>query len=147
MLVPYNRRNQGRNLRRNYVDIDSIFNDFFNNDSFFSSLDNGNMNVDVKENGDEYIVDVDLPGIDKDAINVELRDNRLTIAVERNEVQEDNRSNYIRKERRATSMARSFLVDNVKREDVKAEFNNGVLTITLPKSEATRPDSHRIDIQ
>jgi HSP20 family protein len=77
---------------------------------------------------------------------VELRDNILTIGVQRNEITEEERKNYIRKERRTSAVSRSFRVDNVKPEDVKAEFKNGVLSITLPKAEVEDDKKYRIDI-
>lgn len=145
-LTPYNRRNSGVQ-RRNGFDIDSWFDNFFN-DSFFPFAygNNTGIKVDIKENDKDYVVEAELPGVNKDEINVELRDDRLTIMVQRDESKEEERDNYIRRERRNSSMSRSFYVSGVKPEDVKAKFDNGVLTISLPKSEEQKKNRHRIDI-
>lgn len=148
-LTPYNSRNQGiQRGMRDLFDMDSIFESYFNGSMMPSMLNSaGNqMKVDIKENENEYVIDAELPGVNKEDINIELKDERLTIAVQRNEVTEEEKDNYIRKERRMSSMARSFWVDNINREDIKAKFENGVLTISLPKAENTKTKSHKIDI-
>ena len=104
------------------------------------------MKVDIKDNGNSYTIEVDMPGADKNDIHVELNNNILTIGVQKNEITEEERKNYIRKERMTSTMSRSFRVENVKPEDVKARFKNGVLSVTLPKSEAKNDDQHRIQI-
>jgi len=147
-LTPYNRRNIDVQRRsRDIFDVDSWFDSFFQ-DAFAPVLYSfgSTMKVDIKERDKDYLIEADLPGVNKDEINIELRDDILTIAVQRNEVTEEERQNYIRKERRTSSMCRSFRVDNVKPEDVKAKFENGVLTISLPKSEENRKPQYRIDI-
>ena len=70
----------------------------------------------------------------------------LTIGVEHNEQIDEKRENYIRKERRYGSYCRSFSVDGVKQENVKAKYSGGVLTVHLPKTEEEKPKTHRIDI-
>lgn len=146
-LTPYNRRNMNVQRARSFFDVDSLFENFFN-DSFFPSLYGfgSQMRVDIKENEKDYVIEAELPGVNKDEINVELRDDRLTIAVQRNEATEEERDNYIRKERRTSSMSRSFYVADVKPEQIKAKFENGILSISLPKSEDQKKKQHRIDI-
>jgi len=148
-LTPINRRNSLSRWPRNiFDDMESLFDNFFN-DGFspaFFGFDN-QMRVDIKDNGNNYIIEADLPGVDKKDIYIELRDNILTIGVQRNEITEEERKNYIRKERRTSAVSRSFRVENVKPEDVKAEFKNGVLSITLPKVESEDDKRYRIDIK
>ncbi|NLA84125.1 MAG: Hsp20/alpha crystallin family protein [Clostridiales bacterium] len=148
-LTPYNSRNMGLQRRmRDFFDMDSWIDSFFN-DSFLPPMDVfGNpMKVDIKENKNDYVIEADLPGVDKNNINIELRDGILSINVQRNEIQQEERGNYIRKERRTSSLSRSFRVGNVKPEDVSAKFENGVLSITLPKADEEKNNQYRIDIQ
>ncbi|HHU49422.1 MAG: Hsp20/alpha crystallin family protein [Caldicoprobacterales bacterium] len=147
-LTPINRRNTAASRwPGSFFDVDSWFDNFFSS-SFRPSLfgfDN-QMKVDIKDNGNSYTIEVDMPGADKNDIHVELNNNILTIGVQKNEITEEERKNYIRKERMTSTMSRSFRVENVKPEDVKARFKNGVLSVTLPKSEAKNDDQHRIQI-
>lgn len=120
-------------LKKNYVDnfFDSVFN-YPSNYRTSSRL----MNTDVQELEDEYQVDIELAGYDKDDIKVELKDGNLIINAEKKEQKgekaEDGR--YIRKERYSGSCRRSFYVGkDLKQEDIKASFKNGVLRLILPK--------------
>jgi len=147
-LTPFNRRNADVWRRpRDIFDVESWFENFFQ-DAFAPALYGfgSNMRVDIKEREKDYLIEADLPGVNKDEINIELRDDILTIAVQRNEITEEERQNYIRKERRTSSMSRSFRVENVRPEDVKAKFENGVLTISLPKSQDIKKNQYRINI-
>lgn len=92
-------------------------------------------------------MEAELPGVDKENIRLELKDDILTIGVDQNEQFEEERENYIRKERRVCSMSRSFQLPNVKNEDVSASFKNGILTITLPKQNPGKTNIRRINIQ
>ena len=146
-LTPYNRRNSEVQRARNGLDMSAWFDNFFNDSFFpFAYSNNIGMKVDIKENDKNYVVEAELPGVNKDEINVELRDDRLTIMVQRDESNEEESDNYIRKERRNSSMSRSFYVSGVKPEDVNAKFDNGVLTISLLKTEDQKKKQHRIDI-
>lgn len=150
-LTPYNKRNRGIASRPfDLFDFDNFNNyvqSFFNNDFFPSALGNMNpMKVDIKENDKEYTLEAELPGVNKDEVNVELRDDRLTISVERNEQINEERDNYIRRERRYGSQSRSFYVENVAQENVTAKFENGILSISLPKKEIKASNSKKIDI-
>lgn len=148
-LVPYGRRNKGLANRPNDVfNIDSLFDNFFN-DSFMPAFFTGDtqMRVDVKENEKEYIVEADLPGIKKEEINVELNNDRLTISVERNEEINEEKENYIRRERRSGSFCRSFYVENVLEDKISAKFENGVLSMVLPKKEPGVNKKNKIEIK
>lgn len=147
-LIPFSKRNSA--IERKYHDLfdfNSILENFFNDTVFPSFYSNsGQMKVDIRETDKEYIVEAELPGVKKDEINVEIDENRLTIAVQRSEQVDEQKDNYIRKERRCCSMARSFAVDNILIDKVTAKFENGLLVITLPKKEHSLPKGKRIDI-
>ena len=145
-LTPYNnRRNMDVQRAGDFFDSDSWFDGFFNDFPTLYGFGSP-MKVDIRESDKDYTIEAELPGVKKDEINVELRDDRLTISVQREEHNEDEKRNYIRKERRFSSMSRSFYVSDVKPEDVKAKFENGILTLSLPKSEDQKKREHRIDI-
>lgn len=111
------------------------FNNMFN-DSFFNSAkkDAWQPAVDILDEKDSVVLSVDLPGIDKDDISVNIEDNLLTISGERKIENEDKKDGYYRKERRYGSFKRAFsLSDDIATDDVNAEFKNGVLKVTLKK--------------
>lgn len=96
------------------------------------------MKTDVKELDKGYEVDIDLPGFKKDEVCVELNDGYLTISAAKglDKDQKDKEGKYIRKERYAGSMSRSFYVgENVTEEDIHAKFENGILRLSIPKKE------------
>ncbi len=146
-LVPY-RRGSGLRKRDSIWDIGSMVEDFFN-DSFVPTFlaPVSPMRADVKETENEYIVDVEIPGVNKEDIKLELRDDVLSICVEKDEELKEERKDYIRRERRYGSCSRSFYVPDIKHEDVKAKYNNGVLTVTLPKVEEIKDKKRKIDIE
>jgi len=148
-LVPYGRRNRGLASRpRDFFNMDSFIDNFFD-DSFMPAFFAGDaqMRVDIKENEKEYIVEADLPGVKKEEINVEINNDRLTISVERNEEVNEERENYIRRERRSGSISRSFYVENVVEDRISAKFENGVLRMVLPKKEPGQYKRNRIVIE
>jgi HSP20 family protein len=113
--------------------MNQVFDDFFNDRWPVALFNQNGMKVDIKETDKEYVVEAEIPGVDKKDIQVELENGLLTIAVKRDEQVNVEGENYIRRERRYSGMKRSFHVDNVKEDGVKASYTNGVLTITLPK--------------
>ena len=97
------------------------------------------MKTDVKETDNSYEVDIDLPGFKKDEIEAKLENGYLTISAAKGldkEEKDEKDGKYIRKERYSGSCSRSFYVgDAVTQDDVKAKFENGVLTLEVPKKE------------
>ena len=95
------------------------------------------MKTDVRETEDTYEVDMDLPGFKKDEINVDLKNGYLTVSASKglDKDEKDKNGKYIRQERYAGAMSRSFYVGDVAPEDVKAKFEDGILQISLPKAE------------
>ena len=99
------------------------------------------MKTDVKETDQGYEVAVDLPGVKKDDVTVELNDGYLTISAKKNvgNDKKDKNGKYIRRERYSGTMSRSFYVGkDMKQEDVHAAFNDGILTLQLPKKDAAK---------
>lgn len=97
------------------------------------------MKTDVQEHEDHYEVDIDLPGFRKDELSLELKNGYLTInaakGLDKNET-EERTGKFVRRERYAGSMSRSFYVgDNVKQEDIHAKYESGVLKLSIPKED------------
>ena len=108
------------------------------------------MKTDIKEKQNSYELAIDLPGFKKDEINIDLSNGYLTIqaakGLDKDEQDKDGR--YIRRERYAGSMSRSFYVGDVKPEDVSAKFEDGILKLDLPKAGQRRlPENNRICIE
>lgn len=117
---------------------DDFFDDFFNAPARRSYMPTASMKCDVKELDQSYQIDMQLPGYDKDDVEVSVDKGYLTVSASHNENKEDKEdSKYIRKECFTGSCQRSFYVgDAVKGEDISAAFNNGILSLTVPKAEA-----------
>lgn len=106
------------------------FQNFFM-DSFFS---NKALKTDIIENDKEYILKVDLPGVDKKNISLDFNNQYLTLAVNQEKDTEEENQNYIRKERSNFAYSRSYYLDKADEEKIKAKLDNGILTITIGKS-------------
>ena len=100
------------------------------------------MKTDVRETDDSYEVDIDLPGFKKDEVKIQLADGYLTIEAAKglDKDEKDKKSGkYIRRERYAGSMSRSFYVgEDVKQEEIHAKYDNGILKLSVPKKEAKK---------
>ena len=119
--------------------FDDFFGDMFGGDFFGTSSRMPQlMKTDVVEKDGQYMLDVELPGYDKNDISAELKDGYLTIMANKDQTIEnkDEKSNYVRKERYTGSCQRSFYVgDDVKEEDIQAGFKDGILKIAVRKPE------------
>ena len=132
---------------------ENLFDDFFGDFPFYYDKDMKNvekklygrkashvMKTDIKETDNGYELVVDLPGFTKDEVQATLENGYLTISAEKGldkDEQEKETGRYIRKERYAGACSRSFYVGKeVEKEDIKAEFKHGILTLFVPKKEA-----------
>lgn len=96
------------------------------------------MKTDIREKDGSYELDIDLPGFKKDEVKAKLENGFLTISAEKSldRDQKDNEGRFIRQERYAGAMSRSFYVgDSVKQEDITAKFEDGILRLSVPKQE------------
>ncbi len=120
-------------------------------DPFFTESESKLMKTDIKEKKDKYLIDIDLPGYEKDSIKIEIQDGYLTIHAKVNKEENDEeKGKYVRKERYTGECSRSFYVgDNVKEEDIKAKFVNGTLKLEIPKKEDKKelPEKKYIPIE
>ncbi len=133
-----------RPLRRGRMP--SIARDFFN--SFWDWPNEMGFKVDIREEGNDYLIQAELPGMDKGNINLEIEGEYLVISAksdERYDQEDDN--NYIRKERRMMSCERQFYIGDVKPEEIQAKYNDGVLEVRVPNKTQTRFGRRSIEIQ
>ena len=109
------------------------------------------MKTDVREKEDAYEVMIDLPGFKKEEVKIELKNGNLTIhAAKTLDKEEKKEVKYIRQERYSGNMSRSFYVgENVKVQDVQAKFENGILTLDIPKKDPKKPveENHYVTIK
>ena len=140
---------------------ENLFDDFMNDFAFpaFEDVDKelygkhakNLMKTDVKDTENGYEVDIDLPGFKKDEIKVKLEDGVLTISAAKglDKDEKDKKGNYLRRERYAGSMSRSFYVgDHVTVEDIHPKYENGILSFNVPKEqEKIEPKSKYIAIE
>jgi len=104
--------------------------------------------LDLAETDNEYIVKADLPGLKQDQIKISLRDNLLTVKGERKSEKEEKGKNYHRIERSFGAFARTItLPGKVQGDKVKASYKDGVLEITLPKSEESKSKEISIEVK
>ncbi len=115
--------------------------------NFFNDENAVTIKTDIKDTGDSYVIDAELPGYKKEEINVDVNDDILTISAERHaETDEEEKNGYIRRERYYGSVSRSFNISEVEASQITAKHENGVLTLTLPKKKEEIPQSHKIEI-
>ena len=142
---------------------ENLFDDFFDDVPFFDNRAENQiekklygrhahnvMKTDIKETDDNYELIVDLPGFKKDEISIDLSNGYLTIQAAKglDKDEEDKKGRYIRRERYAGAMSRSFYVGDVKPEEVSAKFENGILTLDVPKAGQKKlPENNRICIE
>lgn len=143
-MMPFRRNN----LSRGDEFLSPFFKNFFSDD-FLTNFDNinGSFKVDLKETEENYQVEADLPGVNKEAIDIEYNKNYLTISAKRDDSIEDKKENYVRRERHYGEFKRSFYIDNVAEDKIEASFKGGVLKITLPKLDKGQEKRRKIDIQ
>ena len=110
---------------------------FYLDDFFDDFADNQRMDVscDIYEKEGKYNVVLDTPGFDKDDIKIDVEDGYLTIEASKSKENEEKDARYIRRERVYGSFKRQFYIGDVDAEDIKAEFKNGTLKVSVPKNE------------
>lgn len=116
--------------------------------SFFGDF-GGGFRTDIKDKGDHFELEADLPGVKKEDIAVDIDGDCLTISAQRDGQREEknDQEQYVRRERSYGSYSRSFDISNVKSEEISGSYENGVLKLVLPKRSPTGSTSRRLDIQ
>jgi HSP20 family protein len=151
-MIPFDRSDS--NL---FNSFDAFTRDFFRR----SNAELPAFRTDIRDTGDSYLLEAELPGFDKEDISLDLKDNILTINASHAESVEEPgdpensaesnensqaQNTYIRRERRYGSFQRSFDVTGIDESGIQAAYRNGVLTLTLPKVKPTEPETRHIAI-
>ena len=145
-LVPFNRKNTGL-LNTGFEDFYNMLDDFFSDSwSPRRSLTRDTFKINVQQNEADYLIEAELPGVNKDEIDVDLNDGRLTISVKREEKVNEEKKNYIHRESRYTSMSRSIYLADADPKGIKAKLDNGMLSVSVPRQEKT-VKSEKIEIE
>lgn len=127
--------------------VNRLFNDVFDRKGEESSLSAWAPAVDIYETEHELVVKADLPDVDPKDLDIRVENNILTIRGERKFEKKVSEENYLRVERSYGSFARSFtLANTVNADAIKADYQNGVLTLTVPKREEAKPKQIKINI-
>ena len=148
-LIPQDRRRsqmQAQGDNRPW-DIERIFENFFNDALFPTFYSHSSlMRVDIKQSENEYLLEAELPGVAKEQVDIEIDNDLLTITVNQEESEEESKDAYLRRERRCCSMRRSFNIENIDAEKIKAKMENGILRLELPKREPDQKVIRKVDI-
>ena len=127
--------------------VNRLFNEAFDRKGEESSLSAWAPAVDIQETEQELVVKADLPGIDPKDLDIRVENNLLTIRGERKFEKKVNEDSYLRVERSYGSFARSFtLANTVNSEAIQADYQNGVLTLTIPKREEAKPKQIKVNV-
>lgn len=139
-MIPFERHND------NMFDL---FDDFER--SFFgkSGASLPDFRTDIRDDGDSFVLESELPGFTKEDISLDVKDGILTISARHSQTGEekDEKGAYIRRERRFGSFQRSFDISGIDEGGITAAYQNGVLELTLPKARPTPPESRKIAIE
>lgn len=145
------RWNNSRNLFRTHNDVSRMFDSFFSPELFgeMTFKSSGWLpGMDVSEDKDKFTVTVELPGLNKEDVNITYKEGSLTVEGERKNEDEKKEADYHIVERAYGKFRRSFTLPlPVKEDKIDALFKNGVLTITLPKAEEVKPKEIKVNVK
>ncbi|MDO9629779.1 MAG: Hsp20 family protein [Acholeplasmataceae bacterium] len=132
-LTPFNRSAVRRSDEKD--DFFDMIDEFFNN-SFYPNrnLRQDTFKIDVKDEGDFYTVEADLPGIKNEEVELNYQDGQLLISINRKEEKKEEKNNYIHRERKLTSMRRAINLGDLVTDQIEAELKDGILNIKAPKA-------------
>ena len=117
--------------------------------AFFEHRNTGEFRTDIRDAGEEYVLEADLPGFRKEDIDIDVDEDSLTISAMRKNVwdEKDKQGKYIRLERAYGSFSRSFSISGIRSDEIKATLENGVLILRMPKLEKKQPKSRKLEIE
>ncbi len=136
-MIPYSHRPMVN--RMNDLFDDRFFRNFFNLNDWMGG---SGFRVDIRETEDSYVLQAELPGVDEDKIHLAVENGEMTISADFDTVNEDARTCY--SERRSGHVQRSFTLDNIREEDITAEYKNGILKVNLPKMKPDQKAGQRL---
>ena len=142
-LIPFDRRNHRVSVYDPFRAFDEMERAFFGSQqpSVLS------FRTDVTDTGDSYKLEAELPGFKKEDIKIDIENDCLTISAERHENKDEEKPNFVKRERLYGSYSRSFDVSGIDVDRISAAYTDGILTLELPKKVETPPASRRLEIQ
>lgn len=145
-LKPY-RRNNTVGEYNPFKEMDEFFADPFG--GFFGNRDIAAFKTDISDEGDHYLLEADLPGFDKKDIHLDINGDSLVLSAERgNENKtEEKKNKYVRMERSWGRYVRQFDISAIDAAAIKAKYENGVLSLIMPKKQETLPTARKIEIE
>ena len=129
-LVPFRNQRRGREL-------DTLFERFFNDPIFgangMAPAAQSGIKVDIQEEADKYLMEAEIPGFEKDQIKINFENEYLTISAEKEDAINEEKENYICRERKMGRVSRTFHVKDIDPDRINAKYENGILKVELPK--------------
>lgn len=141
-LIPFNKRRNDL-MGVGFDDFQNMIDDFFSDTwPMRRSLVADTFKIDVQDSEQSYLVEAEIPGVQKEEISLSLDDGKLNISVNKEENKEETNKNYIHRERRISSMSRNIFLKDADAEGIKAKLEDGVLKIEVPKR--TKPETSKM---
>lgn len=144
----YVRRFPHRPMMHLRNDLARLYDEVFGGEEDVESMGKINPRVNIEESDKDYIVTAELPGMDKDSVKITFQEGNLSIGGEKKIEKKEDEGNFQRYERQHGKFCRTFNIDDqIQADKIKASFENGVLTVNLPKAEAKKAREIKIDIK
>ncbi len=118
--------------------------DTFN--SMFNEAISREMRTDIEENENQYLITMDIPGVNKENIDISVLDGTVTVSVKKVKTETENK-NYVIRERSVRSASRSFYLDSIDENSIKAKYENGILTLVVSKAKPVEEPKKTISIE
>ncbi len=142
-LIPFDRRGRNVSVYDPFRALDELERSFFGGANASVSA----FRTDVTDTGDAFKLEAELPGFKKDDIKIEVENDCLTISAERKLDKDESKPNFVKRERFYGSYSRCFDVSGINVDGIEAAYNDGVLTLHMPKKVETVPPSRRLEIK
>lgn len=141
-LIPFDRRSRSVSAFDPFRMLDEMERSFFDDSSRVSAF-----RTDVTDTGDAFLLESELPGFKKEDIHLDVENDCLTISAERRMDNDEKKPNFVKRERFYGSYSRSFDVSGIEVDGIEASYENGVLSLKLPKKQQTLPASRKLEIK
>ncbi len=141
-LIPFDRHSRGMSAFDPFRMFDEMDRRFMTSAPAVTAF-----RTDVIDTGDAFKLESELPGFKKEDIKIDIENDCLTISAERKADNKEEKDNYVKRERFYGSFSRSIDVSGINVDGIEAAYNDGVLTVTLPKKAAEIPASRRLEIK